>query len=192
MTVCPVNANRFAFNLEEGDCMSLLTIKVINAAEEVLAMRQAVENVSLLYEGSYAPEDRIVLETDTPGQFYVIHLEDTLAPALVYLAEQTLVYSIPYGDDRLVFSPKSFMGERHLLRARLATAQLVVAAIACANAAVGAVAAISAGGQHQLAAAVSTVAPHQQSIALCVQRHIAVLLGAPCHERLHLFMARCV
>ena len=59
--------------------------------------------------------------------YYVLQLEDTLAPALVYVTRPEVEYRIPHGDDRIVFSPKSFSGSRHLIRARIARPEEVAA-----------------------------------------------------------------
>lgn len=58
--------------------------------------------------------DRIMLSVSKAGGYYVLQLEDTLAPALVYVTRPEVEYRIPHGDDRIVFSPKSFSGRRHL------------------------------------------------------------------------------
>ena len=43
------------------------------------------------------------------------------------MAERELWYHIPYGRDRIVFSPKCFTGSRHLIRARLAEPEEIAA-----------------------------------------------------------------
>lgn len=78
-------------------------------------------SISLLYPASYQPGDKIAIECAASPCHCVIQLEDSLPQALVYLANRENWYSIPHGDDLLVFSPRSFCGENHLIRARAAT-----------------------------------------------------------------------
>lgn len=68
-----------------------------------------------------------MLSVSKAGGYYVLQLEDTLAPALVYVTRPEVEYRIPHGDDRIVFSPKSFSGRRHLIRARIARPEEVAA-----------------------------------------------------------------
>ena len=77
------------------------------------------ENLNLVFTNEYQEGDSIVLDCDYPC-FCVVQFEDSLPPALVYAAGRELWYHIPFGADRIVFSPKCFTGGRHLIRARLA------------------------------------------------------------------------
>lgn len=99
--------------------MQEIKLKVMSAEGRTLSTCPEAPEVSLVHAAEYQPGDRIILESREPG-FYVIQLEDTLAPALVYVTKQEVVYQIPFGEQRVVFSPKSFTGNCHLLRARVA------------------------------------------------------------------------
>lgn len=61
------------------------------------------------------------MDVDVPC-YCMVQFEDSLPAALVYVADREIWYRIPFGSDRIVFSPKCFVGSRHLIRARLATA----------------------------------------------------------------------
>lgn len=106
----------------------MLKLAVLNAEGAVCAEAGGEESISLLYQSAYHPGDAIRLETDAPGGWYaVIQLEDTMAQALVWLPGRALTYRIPEQAERIVFSPKAFSGEKHLIRARTATAEEIAA-----------------------------------------------------------------
>lgn len=77
-------------------------------------------SASLLYPAEYQPGDRIAIECAAPPSFCVAQLEDTLPETLLYLTRRENWYVIPQGEERIVFSPRSFTGTNHLLRVRLA------------------------------------------------------------------------
>ena len=60
------------------------------------------------------------MEVEHPGQFCVVQFEDTMDPALIYVAQREINFYIPFGEQAITYSPKSFQGSRHLIRARLA------------------------------------------------------------------------
>lgn len=106
----------------------MLRLTVWSAEGKLCAENTGESAVSLLYGAAYRPGDTIRLERDAPGGWYaVIQLEDTLAPALVYLPGAALRYRIPEEGERIVFSPKAFSGEKHLIRARAAEREEIAA-----------------------------------------------------------------
>lgn len=98
--------------------MAIIKLKILNQAGQTLAASPAGDKVSLVYEGYYQPGDWVALEGDGPALFCEIQLEDSMPPALVYLPDGNLQFPIPSEDDRSSYSPKSFPGNVHLLRAR--------------------------------------------------------------------------
>jgi len=100
--------------------MDTVKVKVLDSAGYTRMTSGTGEQVSLVYTGTYVPGDRISISVSNPHGYYVIQLEDTLPPTLVYVTQMEVTYTIPSGDDRIVFSPKSFSGNRHLIRARAA------------------------------------------------------------------------
>lgn len=105
----------------------MLKLKVLNASGHTYATCSAGEAVSVVHTSAYQPGDFIEVEVDQPGSYCVLQLEDSLAPALVYVPGRVLDYHIPSEADRIVFSPKSFTGPRHLIRARMATPEEIAA-----------------------------------------------------------------
>ena len=47
--------------------------------------------------------------------------------ALVYVEKREINFHIPFGEQAITYSPKSFVGDRHVIRARLATGEEVAA-----------------------------------------------------------------
>ena len=101
--------------------METIKLKVLNQTGHTLMTCDAGPSVSLVYTSAYQPGDRIALEIDHPGQFCVVQFEDSMAPALVYVVSREINFHIPFGEQAITYSPKSFQGSRHLIRARLAT-----------------------------------------------------------------------
>ena len=100
--------------------METIKLKVLDQAGHTLMTCDAGPSVSLVYTSAYQPGDRIALEIDHPGQFCVVQFEDSMAPALVYVVSREINFHIPFGEQAITYSPKSFRGSRHLIRARLA------------------------------------------------------------------------
>ena len=107
--------------------MKTIQLKIIDTCGCEKAASEAGERLSFIYAGEYEPGDRIMLSVGKAGEYYVLQLDDTLAPALVYVTRPEVEYRIPHGDDRIAFSPKSFSGRRHLIRTRIARPEEVAA-----------------------------------------------------------------
>lgn len=103
--------------------MAVITIKVVDRKGDTLTEKSAPEQVSLVYDGLYQEGDIILVETDRPQQFCVVHLEDTMPPALVFLPGGAMEFPIPPADNRMNYNPRSFVGRWHLLSARCAAAE---------------------------------------------------------------------
>ncbi len=105
--------------------METIKLKVLDEAGHTLMTCPASRQVSLVYTAAYRPGDRVALEIRTPGRFCVVQFEDTMPPALVYVQKREINFHIPFGEQAITYSPKSFTGTRHVIRARLATAEEV-------------------------------------------------------------------
>lgn len=102
--------------------MEHLALKIYGAGGILLATC-APEQVSAVYCATYHPGDMISLEIGEPNRFCVVQFEDTMPPALVYVTQQRIVFPVPVSDklEPTAYSPKSFSGNCHILRARFAT-----------------------------------------------------------------------
>ena len=107
--------------------MELIKLKVLDEGGTTLLTCPAARQLSLVYRAAYRPGDRISLEIGTPGQYIVVQFEDTMAPALLYVEKREINFHIPFGEQAITYSPKSFVGDRHVIRARLATGVEVAA-----------------------------------------------------------------
>ena len=101
--------------------MELLKLKILDTDGLTLMTAPGAEQVSLVYMNAYKPGDRVALEIGTPGQYVVIQFEDTMAPVLVYVVKREINFHIPFDEQAITYSPKSFAGTCHIIRARFAT-----------------------------------------------------------------------
>jgi len=81
----------------------------------------------LVFSKPYEEGDCILLETDTPGCFWDIRLEDTMLPAVVYMEGTALRFPIPFNTHKVPYSPKSFSGDCHMITAAEAGEERVYA-----------------------------------------------------------------
>lgn len=95
-----------------------LTIQVLAEDGSVKQQASGEENVYLVYNQAYEPGDVLVLQADEPG-YVVAQLEDSIMPAFGYLKD-TYTWKVPFEEKAICYSPKSFSGAVHLLRARAA------------------------------------------------------------------------
>lgn len=100
-----------------------LRLQVVNRKGAVQAQSDGTGQSMLVYPCTYRVGDAIVISTDTPSCFLVIRLEDSMPSAIVYMAGDYQSTPIPFGEKRACYSPKSFVGDVHLLTARAATRQ---------------------------------------------------------------------
>lgn len=107
--------------------MELLKLKILDTDGLTLMTAPGAEQVSLVYMNAYKPGDRVALEIGTPGQYVVIQFEDTMAPVLVYVVKREINFHIPFGEQAITYSPKSFAGTCHIIRARFATQEEIAA-----------------------------------------------------------------
>ncbi|MFR3226194.1 MAG: carbohydrate-binding protein, partial [Blautia massiliensis (ex Durand et al. 2017)] len=107
--------------------METIKLKVLDKDGHTRMTCEAAENVSLVYANAYQPGDFIALEILTPGRYCVVQFEDTMPAALVYVEQRAVNFYIPFGEQAVTYSPKSFVGDRHVIRARLATEEEIAA-----------------------------------------------------------------
>lgn len=102
--------------------MEHLALKVFGAGG-ILLTASAPEQVSAVYYAAYQPGDKLVLEIGETDRFCVVQFEDTMPPALVYIKQQRIVFPVPVSNkpEPIPYSPKSFSGNCHIIRARFAT-----------------------------------------------------------------------
>lgn len=96
-----------------------ITLKVINAAGEELKKESGKNEINLVYLAEYQEGDQIVLETVGEDKFLWLQVDDAIGKSLVYVTGK-VSYLIPFNDKKLNLSPRAFLGDRHLISARIA------------------------------------------------------------------------
>lgn len=101
--------------------MKHISVKVYSESGMVLTAC-APEKVSAVYHREYKPGDRIALGISELNRHYVFQLEDTMPPAVVYVRSPYIIFPVPSPGDPATraYSPKSFSGDCHIIRVRLA------------------------------------------------------------------------
>ena len=95
-----------------------IKIEIINE-NEVKATAEGQEKVELFYNAEYVEGDVIKLMT-SEAKFLVVELEDSFDKTFAYCSGEYIL-PVPFGDDKVSYSPKSFTFDRHLLTVREAT-----------------------------------------------------------------------
>jgi len=98
----------------------MITLKVENGSE-VIAESSGMNEVTLVYIPEYVPGDSIVIESDSTGVYLILGLDDAMPSAFVYLTEGRYSLTIPFEEKRMSYSPRAFIGNNHVIYARLAT-----------------------------------------------------------------------
>lgn len=100
--------------------MTQLTIAIQDQHGNVKAEQQDQGEVNLVYAAAYEPGDVIVLRSDDAPVFLRLSLDEALGEELVYMTGQEYTLPIPFGEKKSSYSPQTFIGELHALRARVA------------------------------------------------------------------------
>jgi hypothetical protein len=109
--------------------MKMATLKLTILDREGVTRASSLQGkrISMVYSSAYEPGDRILLETDAPGLFCTVQFEDSMAPATIFVKGTKADFPIPPPDNRPNYSPKSFTGAKHVVRARIAAGEEISA-----------------------------------------------------------------
>ncbi|WP_152396942.1 carbohydrate-binding protein [Paenibacillus guangzhouensis] len=102
--------------------LTQLTIEIHDMNNNVLAMDSDQGQAQLVYHHPYQEGDQIVVKSEHPHQYLCLQLDDAMPEAFVYLATTSYRFTIPFGEKKISYSPKSFSGGIHAISVRLATA----------------------------------------------------------------------
>ena len=94
-------------------------LKVVDVNGQVLADKSGEDEVVLVYNAEYAEGDQIVLTSSEHDIHVIWQVDDALGAAMCYVTED-IAYTIPFGEKKKVYSPKTFSGNRHYLYVRVA------------------------------------------------------------------------
>ena len=96
--------------------MTMTSIRIIRGGETIAAA-QGAQEAALLFAGAYQSGDEIRFETGY--RHAVVQVDQSVAPARVYLPDGAFTYRPPLeGDGLAVYAPGAFMGEKHLISIR--------------------------------------------------------------------------
>lgn len=104
-----------------------ISLSINNPESGVLSSAQWDDEVFLVYRNEYNPGDRICLTCEDPDQFLFVTFVNAIAPSLVYVPDKEAFYKIPFGDDRKIYVPTAFEGNRHYIHARIARPEEIAA-----------------------------------------------------------------
>lgn len=96
-----------------------IAIEIRDAQGATRARAAGQGAATLVYSQAYAPGDVLVLTSEAPA-YVVARMEDSMPAAFGWLCAPYTM-QVPFEEKRVCYSPKSFVGEVHLLTARLAT-----------------------------------------------------------------------
>ena len=99
--------------------MAEFNLKVVDVNGQVLAEKSGEDEVVLVYNAEYAEGDQIVLTSSEHDIHVIWQVDDALGAAMCYVTED-IAYTIPFGEKKKVYSPKTFSGNRHYLYVRAA------------------------------------------------------------------------
>lgn len=100
--------------------MPALTLSVQNAAGENLASASGQDEVWMTYAPQYKEGDCLCVRCGEPDTFLILQLDDGMSPGFVYCKDGEIVYPVPFGETKKVYSPRAFSGETHYLHVRTA------------------------------------------------------------------------
>lgn len=100
--------------------MAYLSLKVLDKDGNTICVNSGEDFVDLVCTRTYEEGDRIVLETSEKNIHVNLQVDDALGSAFVYITDN-VSYEIPFGEKRISYSPKVFMGGRHYLYAETAS-----------------------------------------------------------------------
>lgn len=94
--------------------MAVFSLKVLNREGNTICVSSGEDFVDLVCSHTYEEGDRIVLETSEKNIHVKWQVDDALGAAFVYITDH-VSYEIPFGEKRISYSPKVFMGNKHYI-----------------------------------------------------------------------------
>lgn len=97
-----------------------LMIKILDKFGNVKAESIGQDESTLVFKEEYEEGDKIVIETSIANMYLIAQIDDAMDKSFVYITENKVEYTIPFGEKKVSLSPKTFYGNRHLLSVRVA------------------------------------------------------------------------
>ena len=97
-----------------------LTLRVSSGTGTVISQASGDDEAWLVHHSEYGHGNVLSVETDAPGRFVVVQIDDAMEPALCFLKGTAFSFPIPDDDRRPGYSPRAFIGGDHYLHGRVA------------------------------------------------------------------------
>ena len=81
---------------------------------------EAEDNAVLAWDGEYRKGDIIEFSGLEPGLFYVVKVDAAIDPAIVYIEQETVLFTVPFYEKKTSYNPLAFFGNRHIVSIRKA------------------------------------------------------------------------
>lgn len=94
--------------------MAFFSLKVLDKNSNTICVSSGEDFVDLVCTHTYEEGDRIVLETSEKNIYVNWQVDDALGKAFVYITDN-VSYFVPFGEKRISYSPKVFMGNKHYI-----------------------------------------------------------------------------
>ena len=101
--------------------MTQLTLEVRNKDGAVLSSVSGMGCAEMAYISEYAEGDSVAVKLSETDVYLMLQFDDAMGEEFVFMKEPELAFSVPFGEKRIPYSPKAFYGDKHVLKARLAT-----------------------------------------------------------------------
>ncbi len=106
--------------------MKKLTLRVVDGNNNIICENSGENFVDLVCSRTYKEGDRIELLTYEKNIYINWQVDDALNPAFVYLVDN-VSYDIPFGEKRVSYSPRVFIGDCHYMYAEAASQEEIEA-----------------------------------------------------------------
>lgn len=100
--------------------MKPITLEILNKEGSVLASTSGT-SISLVYPSLYEEGDKLALTCEEESAYLMIQLDDAINESFVFCKKGIFLFPVPFNEKKACYSPKSFSGDIHLLKARYAT-----------------------------------------------------------------------
>lgn len=101
----------------------MIEIQVRNTSGSVIASSSGADDCHLCLPGAYEAGDVILIHSD--HAHLIFQPDAAILPGEVYLPHGAMTWPVPYGEHRLAYPPHAFECEKHLISARVMTADEV-------------------------------------------------------------------
>lgn len=99
----------------------MITINILNANNEVIESDAGETRAFLACDYEYQPGDKIEFIFDKVNCFYNIMVDDAVGDEVVYVTDKIL-FTVPFEEKKVCYSPRAFTGAKQLITARPARA----------------------------------------------------------------------